>query len=76
MEGYRAIVGEGERPYAVMAAVAIGIAGVLVQRAATLPITDLGAIIGTNDVECVALPRRAVRLSRRQLPLRLLRSAS
>jgi membrane associated rhomboid family serine protease/DNA-directed RNA polymerase subunit RPC12/RpoP len=51
MEGYRAIVGEGERPYAVMAAVAVGIAGVLIQRAATLPITDLGAIVGTNDVE-------------------------
>lgn len=51
MEGYRAIVGEGERPYAVMAVIAIGIVGVLAQRAATLPITDFGAIIGTTDVE-------------------------
>jgi membrane associated rhomboid family serine protease len=51
MEGYRAIVGEGERPYAVIAAVLIGVVGVLVQRAADLPITDLGAIIGTTDVE-------------------------
>jgi membrane associated rhomboid family serine protease len=51
MEGYRAIVGEGERPYAVIAAVGIAVIGVLVQRAADLPITDLGAIIGTTDVE-------------------------
>jgi membrane associated rhomboid family serine protease len=51
MEGYRAVVGAGERPYAVIATVAVSILGVLVHRAADLPITDLGAIIGTVDVE-------------------------
>jgi membrane associated rhomboid family serine protease len=51
MEGYRAIVGEGDRPWAVISIVAVGIVGVLVQRAFSLPITDLGAIIGTSEVE-------------------------
>ena len=51
MESYRAIIGEGERPWAVIAVVAAGVVGVLAQRAFSLPITDMGAIIGTSDVE-------------------------
>lgn len=51
MAGYREMVGEGERPYAVISAVVVSIVIVLVQRAGDLPITDLGAIIGTVDVE-------------------------
>ena len=42
----RAALGEGERPYAVIAAIALPAVLVVVQRAASLPITDIGAIVG------------------------------
>ena len=35
-----------ERPYAVIVTVIAGVLAILVQRAADLPITDLGAIVG------------------------------
>jgi membrane associated rhomboid family serine protease len=42
----RATIAEGERPYAVIAAIAVPAVLVLVQRAGTLPVTDIGAIVG------------------------------
>ena len=42
----RAALAEGERPYAVIAAILAPAALVIVQRAADLPITDFGAIVG------------------------------
>jgi membrane associated rhomboid family serine protease len=42
----REAIAEGERPYAVIAAIAIPAVLVLVQRAGTLPVTDIGAIVG------------------------------
>jgi membrane associated rhomboid family serine protease len=44
--GLRADFGEGERPWAVIAAILGPALLVLVQRAADLPITDFGAIVG------------------------------
>jgi membrane associated rhomboid family serine protease len=43
----RAALGEGERPYGVIAAILLPAALVIVQRAADLPITDFGAIVGS-----------------------------
>ena len=47
----RAMLGEGDRPYLIIAAVLAPALLVLVQRAADLPITDLGAIVGSVDGE-------------------------
>jgi membrane associated rhomboid family serine protease len=47
----RAMFGEGDRPYAVIAAVLGSAVLVLVQRAADLPIWDVGAIVGPVDGE-------------------------
>ncbi|MBM3667540.1 MAG: rhomboid family intramembrane serine protease [Actinobacteria bacterium] len=45
MAQYRTDVGEGERPYAVIIAILAPAMLVLVQRAADLPVSDLGAIV-------------------------------
>jgi membrane associated rhomboid family serine protease len=47
----RALLGEGERPYAVIAAVAGAVLLVLVQRAGNISVIDLGAIVGQVDGE-------------------------
>jgi membrane associated rhomboid family serine protease len=47
----RVLVGEGERRYAVIAAILAPALLVLVQRAADLPITDVGAIVGPVEGE-------------------------
>jgi membrane associated rhomboid family serine protease len=47
----REMLGEGERPYAVIAAILAPAILVLVQRAADLPVDDLGAIVGSVDGE-------------------------
>jgi membrane associated rhomboid family serine protease len=47
----RILVGEGERRYAVLVAILAPALLVLVQRAADLPITDVGAIVGPVESE-------------------------
>jgi membrane associated rhomboid family serine protease len=47
----RILVGEGERHYAVLVAILAPALLVLVQRAADLPITDVGAIVGPVESE-------------------------
>jgi membrane associated rhomboid family serine protease len=47
----RILVGEGERRYAVLAAILAPAVLVLVQRAGDLPITDIGAIVGPVESE-------------------------
>jgi membrane associated rhomboid family serine protease len=47
----RVLVGEGERRYAVIAAVLLPALLVLVQRAGELPISDVGAIVGPVEGE-------------------------
>jgi membrane associated rhomboid family serine protease len=47
----RILVGEGERRYAVLAAILAPALLVLVQRAGDLPITDVGAIVGPVESE-------------------------
>jgi membrane associated rhomboid family serine protease len=49
--GARILVGEGERRYAVLVAILAPALLVLVQRAADLPITDVGAIVGPVESE-------------------------
>ena len=47
----REMLGEGERPYAVLAGILAPALLVLVQRAGEIPIYDLGAIVGAVDGE-------------------------